>query len=67
MSEAPDWWTWEIELTSHVFKRMVDRGFNEIELGTMLGDATQWIEQSHGTWIVSCRLGGAAWEVPRGR
>jgi hypothetical protein len=63
MSDAPDWWNWDIELNSHVLKRMADRNFNETELRLMLEDATQWIEQSHGKWIVSCRLNSAAWEA----
>jgi len=32
----PTWWDWDIDLTPHVLKRMVDRGFSEIELRLML-------------------------------
>ncbi len=63
MNIAPQWWGWEIELTPHVQKRMVDRGFSETELRTMLQDATQWIEQSHGTWIVASKLDSEPWEI----
>jgi hypothetical protein len=27
----PHWWQWELELTPHLMKRMIDRGFNEAE------------------------------------
>lgn len=32
----PPWWQWELELTPHLLKRMVDRGFTEVELREML-------------------------------
>ena len=36
----PPWWEWELELTPHLLKRMVDRGFTELDLREMLEDAT---------------------------
>ena len=36
----PDWWAWELELSSHVEKRMGDRDFSEVELRDMLERAT---------------------------
>ena len=36
MPEWPTWWEWELELTSHLLKRMLDRSFNEIALRQML-------------------------------
>lgn len=35
----PFWWDWELELSPHVLKRMLDRRFNESELRTMLEGA----------------------------
>jgi hypothetical protein len=34
----PVWWRWELEITPHMAKRMIDRQFNETELRTMLAD-----------------------------
>lgn len=39
-SVAPDWWSWDIELSPHVLKRMVDRSFTEADLRLMLEGAT---------------------------
>ena len=35
----PTWWGWELELSSHLEKRMLQRGFGEIDLRTMLEQA----------------------------
>jgi hypothetical protein len=36
----PDWWEWELDLSlPHLRKRMIDRGFSETDLLTMLEDA----------------------------
>ena len=37
--EWPDWWEWELELSPHLEKRMVDRDFTELDLRTMLENA----------------------------
>lgn len=36
----PPWWEWELELTPHLLKRMLDRRFTEVELREMLETAT---------------------------
>jgi hypothetical protein len=59
----PDWWDWEIEISSHCLKRMQDRGFHEAGLRAMLEDATGLIEQEHGTFIVETVHEGNRWEV----
>ncbi len=28
----PPWWSWDLELTPHVERRMEDRGFTEVDL-----------------------------------
>ena len=37
--EWPDWWNFELELSSHLLKRMVDRDFTEVDLRAMLDRA----------------------------
>ena len=61
----PNWWTWELELSPHLLKRMVDRSFSETDLRAMMEGATDVREKQNdaGRWIVrtthdSCRLGG---------
>lgn len=59
----PDWWEWEIEISSHCLKRMQERGFHEADLRAMLEDATDLIQQDHGTFLVQTTHEGAGWEV----
>ncbi|MFZ5516819.1 MAG: hypothetical protein ACOY90_09290 [Candidatus Zhuqueibacterota bacterium] len=42
----PDWWNWELELTSHLEKWMVDRGFNEIDLRMMFENSIDCIRDN---------------------
>lgn len=35
----PEWWGWELELSPHLFKRMTDRRFSELDLRAMLEPA----------------------------
>lgn len=39
MGSWPEWWAWELELSSHVEKRMEDRDFSEVALRSMLEHA----------------------------
>ena len=53
MVEWPEWWSWELELGAHLFKRMVDRRFNEADLRVMLEDATGYRPAfEEGRWVV---------------
>jgi hypothetical protein len=61
--EAPDWWEWELEISSHCVKRMNERVFNEADLRAMLEDATGLVEQVHGTFLVETQRDGCPWEV----
>jgi len=36
----PEWWDWELEMTPHVEKRMIQRSFTEIELREMFDRTT---------------------------
>lgn len=56
MARWPEWWTWELELTPHVEKRMEDRAFTEVDLRQMLdravGHRPDHVENRHmiETW-----------------
>ncbi len=64
MPQWPAWWDWDFELSSHLFKRMVDRSFNELEVRRMLSVATGIRpDVVSGRWIVATRHRRAAWEV----
>jgi hypothetical protein len=63
MTRFPDWWNWELEISSHCLKRMSDRGFTETDVRVMIADAESVELQDHGTYIVATRLGRAGWEV----
>lgn len=60
----PEWWEWELELSPHLLKRMVDRQFNEVDLRTMLERARTHREAgTEGRWIIRTRHQHRDWEV----
>ncbi len=60
----PDWWSWELELTPHLLKRMVDRQFTEADLRLMLENATGYRQnQEEGRFVVETRHEGRAWAL----
>ncbi len=60
----PEWWDWELELSSHVLKRMRDRQFTEIDLRRMLQRASRFREDIvDGRWAIETRRSGRTWEV----
>ncbi len=60
----PEWWSWDLELTSHLYKRMEDRGFTEVDLRAMLAEAMSYHEDVvEGRWVITARLRGSDWEV----
>ena len=60
----PDWWHWEIELSSHLLKRMVDRGFSEVDLRTMMDGARGYRgDVEPGRWVVDTSREGVPWEI----
>lgn len=64
MVEWPEWWSWELELSPHLFKRMADRHFNETELRLMLEQATDYhIDNEPGRWVIETLHERVAWEV----
>jgi len=62
--EWPQWWDWELELSSHVLKRMVDRGFSEVDLRSMMASAMDLREDDEpGRWVVETFHEARPWEV----
>ena len=60
----PEWWSWELELSPHLLKRMMDRGFNEADLRLMLENATGYHENHEaGRWGIETKHEGKRWEV----
>jgi hypothetical protein len=60
----PDWWDWELELSPHLLKRMIDRRFTEAELREMLESATGYQPNDEpGRWTIETKHGGRPWEV----
>jgi hypothetical protein len=62
--KRPRWWTWELELSPHLHKRMLDRGFNEVDLRIMI-EATRRIRRDvvGGRWVIETRFRRTRWEV----
>ena len=60
----PIWWDWELELIPHIEKRMIQRGFTELELRTMLLNAYN-IEKDkeEGRFLIKSKHIGNNWEI----
>lgn len=60
----PVWWDWELELSSHVLKRMLDRNFNETDLRHMMSVATG-VRDDHepDRWVIETSHQSRRWEV----
>nr|VFK04704.1 MAG: protein of unknown function (DUF4258) [Candidatus Kentron sp. H] len=53
-----------MELTPHLFKRMEDRGFNEVDLRTMLEQARGYRPDIvEGRWVIETRYNRHPWEI----
>ena len=62
--EWPFWWEWDLGLTSHLLKRMVDREFTEVDLRRMLEHGTALREDVvEGRWVVETWHERHPWEV----
>jgi len=62
--DRPEWWDWEIELTPPLLKRMLDRGFSEVDLRLMLTDASEYAPSSSPhRFILQCEHLSEVWEV----
>jgi hypothetical protein len=63
-TDWPDWWAWELEFTPHLFKRMEDRGFNEVDLRAMLQHALRYrADAAEGRWVIEARHDRRRWEI----
>jgi hypothetical protein len=62
--ELAPWWEWHLEVTPHLEKRMEDRGFNEVDLRTILEAATGYRgDVVDGRFIIETRHRRTDWEV----
>lgn len=60
----PEWWEWELEISSHVETRMEDRHFTEVDLRTMLEGAGGYREDVlEGRWVIQTEHRSRPWEV----
>lgn len=60
----PTWWNWELELSSHLEKRMLQRDFTEIDLRTMLEQAIAYRPDFiEGRWVVETHHRHHSWEI----
>jgi len=60
----PEWWDWELEFSPHLFKRMLDRNFTELDLRTMLEHARGYRPDIvEGRWVVIALHRRQTWEV----
>ncbi len=60
----PEWWDWELEFNPHLFKRMLDRNFTEIDLRTMFEHARGYRpDVVEGRWVVVTLHRRQTWEI----
>ncbi len=60
----PDWWFWELELTPHLLKRMIDRRFNEVDLREMLDTAIGYHENHEdGRFVIETTHDARQWAI----
>lgn len=60
----PEWWDWEIELSSHLLRRMIDREFGETDLRTMLDDAKNFAPDIEpGRYMILTKRHGQPWGI----
>ncbi|MDH3602749.1 MAG: DUF4258 domain-containing protein [Candidatus Tectomicrobia bacterium] len=60
----PEWWEWELELSPHLEKRMVDRDYAEVDLRAMLETAESYrADVVEGRWLIETRHRRNSWHV----
>lgn len=60
----PEWWEWELELSPHLFKRMEDRRFTEVDLRGMIDRAIGARPDTvAGRWVIEARFRRLFWEI----
>ena len=64
MPTWPEWWDWELELSSHLLKRMEDRQFSEFDVRQMLSAASDLRQDIvPDRWVIETRHRRSSWEV----
>jgi hypothetical protein len=62
--KRPEWWDWELRLSSHLLDRMLDRGFSEADLRLMIENATAVLGSgSHRRWVLQTSHHARRWRV----
>jgi len=62
--EWPNWWSWDVELSPHLLKRMIDRQFTEVDLRAMLHLSRRYRQDVvEYRWVIEARHRGRDWEV----
>jgi len=61
----PEWWSWELDCSNpHLAKRMIDRGFSELDLREMLELASGYRrDKDPNRWVIETSHRGRVWEV----
>jgi len=60
----PEWWQWEIEISGHLLRRMLDRRITETDVRAMLEDASGFRKDIEpGRWVIETKREGQPWEV----
>ena len=60
----PPWWSWELKLSGHVLRRMVERDLTEVDLRIMLDSAGSYRRDViEGRWVIETRHLRRPWEV----
>ena len=64
MTDWPEWWQWEVQLSPHVLRRMLDRGFSETDLRLMMADAVALRpDEQPGRFVLETAHNHASWEI----
>ena len=64
MNDWPDWWYWDLELSPHLLKRMVERRFSETDLRAMLqGIHICNPDLEPGRWVIKALQDDETWEI----
>jgi hypothetical protein len=62
--DPPDWWERNLAFTPHVESRMDEREFSELDLRTMIADATDLVSSRRpDRYLASTRLRGRPWTI----
>lgn len=62
--QGPELWSWELELTPHLLKRMLDRQFGETDLRQMLENATGFRKNpEEGRFVIETQHDGRDWAL----